>query len=141
MKRESGAWGYNWAALSLGDINTETWYSRLGVGHKADDLVLKNIITAKFKEVKTRSNLAKTSKEGCISKRAVLLMIFLYFSYLKLLYLLLIYLLLLIIIYTLICVELRQLSKVMGYVHDDWGFIPGSRDSPYHSHHHTSMYI
>jgi hypothetical protein len=35
---EPGAWGYNWATLSLGDINTGTWSSRLGVGHKADYL-------------------------------------------------------------------------------------------------------
>jgi hypothetical protein len=27
-------WGYNWATLLLGDINTETWSSRLGVGRK-----------------------------------------------------------------------------------------------------------
>jgi hypothetical protein len=32
--------GYTWATLSLLDINTETWSSRLGVGRKADDLVL-----------------------------------------------------------------------------------------------------
>jgi hypothetical protein len=24
-KRESGAWGYNWATLSVGDINTGRW--------------------------------------------------------------------------------------------------------------------
>jgi hypothetical protein len=24
------AWGYNWAALFLGEITTETWASRLG---------------------------------------------------------------------------------------------------------------
>jgi hypothetical protein len=35
MKREPDAWGYNWATLSLGDINTETCPSRLGVGCKA----------------------------------------------------------------------------------------------------------
>jgi hypothetical protein len=34
------AWGYNWADLSLGDINTGTWSSKLGVGRKADDLAL-----------------------------------------------------------------------------------------------------
>jgi hypothetical protein len=37
---DPGAWGYNWATLSLGDINTETLSSRLGVGRKADDLAL-----------------------------------------------------------------------------------------------------
>jgi hypothetical protein len=27
---DPGAWGHNWATLSLGDINTETWSSMLG---------------------------------------------------------------------------------------------------------------
>jgi hypothetical protein len=27
-KRKSSAWGYNWAAPSLGDITTETWSFR-----------------------------------------------------------------------------------------------------------------
>jgi hypothetical protein len=39
-KGNLGVWGYNWATLSLGDINTEPWPSGLGVGRKADDLVL-----------------------------------------------------------------------------------------------------
>jgi hypothetical protein len=29
MKRELGGWGYNRATLSLEDINTETWSSRI----------------------------------------------------------------------------------------------------------------
>jgi hypothetical protein len=37
---EPGAWGYNWATLPLGDINTETCSSRLGVRRKADGLAL-----------------------------------------------------------------------------------------------------
>jgi hypothetical protein len=32
-----GAWGYNWATQSPGDINMEIWSSRLGVGRRADD--------------------------------------------------------------------------------------------------------
>jgi hypothetical protein len=32
LKWVLGAWGYNWATQSPGDINTETWSSRLGVG-------------------------------------------------------------------------------------------------------------
>jgi hypothetical protein len=32
LKWVSGAWGYNWATLPLGDINTEVWSSRVGVG-------------------------------------------------------------------------------------------------------------
>jgi hypothetical protein len=50
---EPSAWGYNWATLSLADLNTEAWSSRLGVGRKADDLALQKIIVAKSKEVKT----------------------------------------------------------------------------------------
>jgi hypothetical protein len=37
---EPGARGYNCATLSLGDINTDIWFSRLWVRHKADDLAL-----------------------------------------------------------------------------------------------------
>jgi hypothetical protein len=29
-EKEPSAWGYNWANLFLGDINTRTWPSRLG---------------------------------------------------------------------------------------------------------------
>jgi hypothetical protein len=54
MKREPGACGYNWATLSLPDINTETWSFRLWVGCKADDLACKKNTVAKSKEVKTR---------------------------------------------------------------------------------------
>jgi hypothetical protein len=55
----------------LGDINKETWSSRLGVGRKADNYALKYII-AKSRKVKTGCNLAESSKEGYGSKRAVL---------------------------------------------------------------------
>jgi hypothetical protein len=37
LKRVLGAWGYNWAAQSPGDINMETWSSGLGVGRGADN--------------------------------------------------------------------------------------------------------
>jgi hypothetical protein len=39
-EKEAGALRYNWATLSLEDINTVTWPFRFGVGHKADDLAL-----------------------------------------------------------------------------------------------------
>jgi hypothetical protein len=39
-EREPGAWGYNWATMSLGDINTGTWSFRMGVGRRADGLAL-----------------------------------------------------------------------------------------------------
>jgi hypothetical protein len=32
LKWVLGAWRYNWATQSPGDINMETWSSRLGVG-------------------------------------------------------------------------------------------------------------
>jgi len=36
-----GGWEGNSAApLSLGDINTESWSSRIGVGHETDNLIL-----------------------------------------------------------------------------------------------------
>jgi hypothetical protein len=44
-------WEYNWATLSLGDITTGTWPSRLGVGLKA--VLLCRTIVAKSKVVKT----------------------------------------------------------------------------------------
>jgi hypothetical protein len=72
MKMEPSAWGYNWATLSLGYINTVTWSSRLGVGRRADEYVLKKYIIAKSTKVKTRCNLAESSKEDYGSKRAVL---------------------------------------------------------------------
>jgi hypothetical protein len=37
LKWVPGVWGYNWATLSPGVINTETWSSRLGVGHGANN--------------------------------------------------------------------------------------------------------
>jgi hypothetical protein len=39
-KKEPGACGYNWANLSLADLNTGTWSSRLVDRLKADDLAL-----------------------------------------------------------------------------------------------------
>jgi hypothetical protein len=72
---EPSAWGYNWDTLLLGNINTGTSSSRLGVGRKADTvLYVKKDIVAKFKEVKTGSNLAESFKEACGSKRAALLL-------------------------------------------------------------------
>jgi hypothetical protein len=37
LKWVLGDWGYNWATQSQGDINMETWSSRLGVGRGDDD--------------------------------------------------------------------------------------------------------
>jgi hypothetical protein len=53
-------------------VNTGTLSSRLGVGRKADDFFLYNVIVAKYKEVKTCYNLAESCKEGYGSKRAAL---------------------------------------------------------------------
>jgi hypothetical protein len=68
-------WGHNWATLSLEDMNKKTWYSRLGVGRKADEYALKkkkNVLSRNPKKVKTSCNLAEFSKEGYGLKRAVL---------------------------------------------------------------------
>jgi hypothetical protein len=82
MKREPGAWAYNWATLSLGDKYTETWSSRLGgwVGLWPCSEKKKTVVTSK--EVKTGSNLAELSKEGYGSKTAVLMIIFLFMHHL-----------------------------------------------------------
>jgi hypothetical protein len=65
MKMQLGVWVYNSATLSLGDIDTGTWSSRLGVGRKADDpALLEENIFAKSKEVKTGCKLAESCKEG-----------------------------------------------------------------------------
>jgi hypothetical protein len=37
LKWTLGAWGYNWATQTPGDVNMETWSSKLGVGRGADD--------------------------------------------------------------------------------------------------------
>jgi hypothetical protein len=67
MKREPDIWRHNRPTLSLGDINTETCSSRLGVGCKACSV--KKIIVEKTIEVETRwsnsqewRNLAASSK-------------------------------------------------------------------------------
>jgi hypothetical protein len=40
IKWVPGAWGYNWATLTLGDINTEASSSRMGVGRGANNPTL-----------------------------------------------------------------------------------------------------
>jgi hypothetical protein len=42
--------------MSLGDVNTENWSSRLGVGLMADDLAVFKKFVTKSKEVKTGFN-------------------------------------------------------------------------------------
>jgi hypothetical protein len=46
MNREVYVWGYNWATLSLGDINTHigTWSSRLGLDKKLTPLLCKKLL-------------------------------------------------------------------------------------------------
>jgi hypothetical protein len=58
------------ATLSLGDINAGTCSSRLGVGCKTHDLALRKFVM-KSEEVKTRYNLAESSKEEYGPKRTV----------------------------------------------------------------------
>jgi hypothetical protein len=58
-----------------GDINTETWSSKLVVGRKADDLTLYVIQRSKNRIVCFKTNLAEASKEDYGTKRAVFQMI------------------------------------------------------------------
>jgi hypothetical protein len=39
-EKGTNSWGYDWTCLSLRDINTVTWSSRLGAGRKAADIAL-----------------------------------------------------------------------------------------------------
>jgi hypothetical protein len=71
--REPSAWAYNGAILSLSDMYAGTWFCRLRIVCKVDDVaLLKKNIVAKSKDVKTGSNMAESCKEGCGSKRAAL---------------------------------------------------------------------
>jgi hypothetical protein len=66
MEREPGAWGYNWATLPLGHINTVTWTHRLGLDARLTTLLRKKNIVANSKEVKTgwsKSQPAKLNKD------------------------------------------------------------------------------
>jgi hypothetical protein len=70
MKREPDAWGYNCATLSLGDINTRTGSSMLGMDARLMTLLCKNITVTKSKEMKTRCNLAESSEANyCLLKK------------------------------------------------------------------------
>jgi hypothetical protein len=53
------AWGYNWATLPQGDINSGDWPSRLGVGRKASDLILEN---TSWYEISKRVDLSEKAK-------------------------------------------------------------------------------
>jgi hypothetical protein len=52
LKWVPGAWGYNWATQSPGDINMETWSSRLGVGTQG----YQPCLYKKFKRYRNLSN-------------------------------------------------------------------------------------
>lgn len=43
--RDPGSWAYNWATLSLGDVNTRAWLSRLVVGSEIEDPVVRKFVT------------------------------------------------------------------------------------------------
>jgi hypothetical protein len=68
--------GYNWAVLILGNMNRETWSSRLGVERKADEPVSKSYcceskeIKAGWSNSQELTNLAGSSKKGYVTKRA-----------------------------------------------------------------------
>jgi hypothetical protein len=54
------AWGYNWATRPQGDINSGNWPSSLGVGYKARDLTLENLLLRNLRN--DLSEKAKTHK-------------------------------------------------------------------------------
>jgi hypothetical protein len=61
---ELSAWGYNWDTLLLGDINTETWSSRLVLDAKLTTLLCKKILLRNPKKWKPDGlNLAESSKK------------------------------------------------------------------------------
>jgi hypothetical protein len=53
--REAGAWGYNWATLSLEEINTETWSPGWGLDARLLTLLRRRTILAKSKKIKLNS--------------------------------------------------------------------------------------
>jgi hypothetical protein len=63
---EPGAWGYNWVTLSLGNINTETWSSRLGVGSRLTTSFCKKFLLRNPKDWKpnglTHDGIGKCSR-------------------------------------------------------------------------------
>jgi hypothetical protein len=63
---------YNRATLSLGNVSTWTWCSRLGAECKADDCAVKETLVAKSKDVKPGCYPVRSSKEGHGSKGDIL---------------------------------------------------------------------
>jgi hypothetical protein len=53
MKKELDARGYNWATLSIGEMNSVIWPSRMGVGGRLTTIHCRKITVAKSKELKT----------------------------------------------------------------------------------------
>jgi hypothetical protein len=56
---------YSWAILYPGDINTEAWSSRLGVGREADNLTLYKEICWESSKGKKILAEAKAHLQGC----------------------------------------------------------------------------
>jgi hypothetical protein len=50
--------------LPLGDMNAETWSSRLGPDARLTTSLLKKIVVTESKEVKAESNLAQSAKKA-----------------------------------------------------------------------------
>jgi hypothetical protein len=70
-EKEPGAWGYNWATLSLGDKIKRPCPPGWGLDATLMTLPCKKNIIMKSREMKTGCNLAESYKEGHGSKGAV----------------------------------------------------------------------
>jgi hypothetical protein len=65
-----GAWRYNWATQSPGDINMKTWSSRLGVGRGADDPTPEKVNSSEPKDVVSeQSDRLKMTGSGPLRRR------------------------------------------------------------------------
>jgi hypothetical protein len=71
MKRNSVPGSLSGPPLSLGDINTRSWSSRLRLDARRTPCSL-NITAAKSNKMKTGCNLAESSKKDYGSKRTLL---------------------------------------------------------------------
>jgi hypothetical protein len=60
---------YNWVTLSLGDMNTGTWSSRLGIGRKADGPC--SVKISYCCEIQKSENRMQSGRTFCGSKKSV----------------------------------------------------------------------
>jgi hypothetical protein len=71
LKWVPGAWGYNWATLRPGDVNTEAWSSRLGVRRGSDNPTLLNIIVRKPETTQASGGTGVQRQQGAIKELGI----------------------------------------------------------------------